>query len=125
LWIENEQLIEVKIVFLKMTFHLLFSPFSLTISGEGFKKCDDNVVKKYFNSALRRTGLPRIRFHNLRHIYASLFIAQGEHPKYIQSEMVHGNINVTIDIYDHLTETVNQKAALLLGRTVLGEKTFG
>jgi len=63
-----------------------------------------------------------MRFHNLRHTYASLLIAQSEHPKYIQSQLGHGSINVTMDIYGHLMETVNQTAASRLGKTVLGEK---
>jgi integrase len=48
-------------------------------------------------------------------------IAQGEHPKYIQIQMGHSSINVTMDIYGHLMDTVNQKAASRLGRSVLGE----
>jgi integrase len=82
-----------------------------------------NMVTRNFFPALRRAGLPQIRFHDLRHGYASLLIAQGEHPKYIQSQMGHSSINVTMDIYGHLMDTVNQKAACRLGRTVLGKET--
>jgi len=42
-----------------------------------------NSLYRRFFPTLRRAWLPRIRFHNLRHTYASLLIAQGEHPKYI------------------------------------------
>ncbi|MGH7782421.1 MAG: site-specific integrase [Candidatus Binatia bacterium] len=37
--------------------------------------------------AIRRSGVPRVGLHGLRHTYASLLIAQGEHPKYIQTQM--------------------------------------
>lgn len=77
-----------------------------------------NLLYRRFFPALRRAGLPRMRFHNLRHSYASLLIAQGEHPKYIQSQLGHSSINVTMDIYGHLMQTVNQKAASRLGKTV-------
>ncbi len=80
-----------------------------------------NMVRRCFLRALRKAGLPKIRFHDLRHTYASLLIAQGEHPKYIQTQMGHSSINVTMDIYGHLMDTVNQKAACRLGRSVLGE----
>ena len=68
--------------------------------------------------ALKRAGLPKIRFHDLRHTYASLLIAQGEHPKYIQVQMGHSSINVTMDIYGHLMDTTNRGAANRLGETV-------
>lgn len=79
-----------------------------------------NMVRRRFLPALRRAKLPKIRFHNLRHTYASLLIAQGEHPKYIQSQLGHSSINVTMDIYGHLMDTVNRRAATQLGKLVLG-----
>jgi integrase len=60
-------------------------------------------------------------FHNLRHTYVSLLIAQGEHPKYIQNQLGNRSINVTMDIYGHLIETVNQEATARLGKTVFGD----
>jgi integrase len=79
------------------------------------------VLYRKFLPALRRAGLPRIRFHNLRHTYASLLVYQGEHPKYIQSQLGHSSIQVTMDVYGHLMETVNRGAATKLGRTVMGD----
>jgi integrase len=42
-----------------------------------------------FDPALRRAGLPKVRFHDLRHSFASLLIAQGEHPKLISEQLGH------------------------------------
>lgn len=89
---------------------------------EGTPENAANLLYRRFLPALRRAGLPRMRFHNLRHTYASLLIAQGEHPKYIQSQLGHSSINVTMDIYGHLMEKVNPKAATLPGKTVLGSE---
>ena len=89
---------------------------------EGTPENAANLLYRRFSPALRRAGLPRMRFHNLRHTYASLLIAQGEHSKYIQSQLGHSSINVTMDIYGHLMDTIIQKAASPLGETVLGEK---
>ena len=91
---------------------------------EGTPENAANLLYRRFFPALRRAGLPRMRFHNLRHTYASLLIAQGEHPKYIQSQLGHSSINVTMDIYGHLMETVNHEAAGKLGKVVQGEKRF-
>lgn len=51
-------------------------------------------------------GLPRLRFHDLRHNYAADMIEQGLHPKVIQMRMGHSSIVVTMDIYGHLMPTL-------------------
>ena len=71
----------------------------------------NNMIQRHFEPALRRAGLRRIRFHDLRHTYASLLIDQGEHPKYIQSQMGHSSITVTMDTYGHLMNNVNRESA--------------
>jgi len=52
--------------------------------------------------ALRLAELRRVRFHDLRHPYASFLIAQGAHPKYIQAQLGHASIQTTLDRYGHL-----------------------
>jgi integrase len=76
------------------------------------------VYKQGFLPAIRRSGVPGIRPHDLRHTFASLLIDQGEHPKYIQTQLGHSSINVTMDVYGHLMEKVNVKSANRLARTV-------
>ncbi|MBW2062760.1 MAG: tyrosine-type recombinase/integrase [Deltaproteobacteria bacterium] len=62
-----------------------------------------------------------MRFHDLRHTYASLLIDQGEHPKYIQIQMGHSSINVTMDTYGHLMNPVNREASGRLDTAIFGE----
>ncbi|MBW2608368.1 MAG: site-specific integrase [Deltaproteobacteria bacterium] len=78
-------------------------------------------MTRLFAPALRKAGLRRIRFYDLRHSYASLLVAQGEHPKYIQVQMGHSSINVTMDTYGHLMNNVNQESAKRLDSTIFQE----
>jgi integrase len=78
-----------------------------------------NVVRRGFKPALRRAGLREIRFHDLRHTFASLLIDNQEHPKYIQSQMGHSSIKVTMDVYGHLMSATNARAAEKLAELVL------
>jgi Phage integrase family len=63
---------------------------------------DDNFRHRVFRPAVRRSGLTGPRFHDLRHTYAALMVAVGAHPKYLQAQMGHFSIRVTLDLYGHL-----------------------
>jgi integrase len=76
-------------------------------SPEGKLSQHDNTVKRYFNRALREAGLRQVSFHSLRHSNASIRIASGQNIKYIQSQLGHASINITLDIYGHLFNDAN------------------
>jgi len=46
--------------------------------------------------------LRKFRFHDLRHTFGSLLIQAGISPAYVQKQMGHRSIQVTIDVYGHL-----------------------
>lgn len=78
----------------------------------------NNLIFRYFEPALTKAKLGKVRFHDLRHTYASLLIEQGENIKYIQSQLGHSSPTVTLNVYAHLMKPVNQEAALRLENTI-------
>ena len=89
-------------------------------NGSGNPINHNNMVNRHFNPALKVAKLPTIRFHDLRHTYASLLIEQGENIKYIQNQLGHSSPTVTLNIYAHLMKPVNQEAACRLENTIWG-----
>jgi len=87
----------------------------------GTPQSASNILKRQFFPALRRAKLPKIRFHDLRHTFASLLIDQGEHPKYIQTQLGHSSITITMDVYGYLMKKVNRDAASKLGQAIFGD----
>lgn len=77
----------------------------------------NNLLNRHFNPALESAGLPKSRFHDLRHTYR-LLIEQGENIKYIQSQLGHSSPIVTLNVYAHLMKPANQAAALRLENTI-------
>jgi integrase len=61
-----------------------------------------NVIRTVFEPALARSGLSRMRFHDLRRAFAFLLIAQGAHVKYISEQLEHASVQITLDRYGHL-----------------------
>jgi integrase len=78
-----------------------------------------HLVARHFAPTVKEAGLPKVRFHDLRHTFASLLIAQGENIKRIQTMLGHSKPTVTLDIYSHLIEPSNQGAAKRLEEAVL------
>ncbi len=87
-------------------------------NGEGKPLDPDNFVRREFFPALRRAGLRRIRFHDLRHTFATLLISQGENVKFIQSQMGHASIQTTLDRYGHLLPEAHHEAGNRLDETL-------
>ena len=52
-----------------------------------------------------------VRFHDLRLSHVAALIAQGEHPKVIQSRLGHASITTTLNTYGHLLEGLDEAAA--------------
>jgi integrase len=71
-------------------------------SEDGQPLYPDNIARRYMEPALERAGLRRFRFHDLRHTFGSLLIQAGVSPAYVQKQMGHKSIQVTVDVYSHL-----------------------
>ncbi|MGW8482710.1 tyrosine-type recombinase/integrase [Microbacterium sp. NPDC055903] len=55
--------------------------------------------------------LPRVTIKGLRHTHATLLLELGEHPKVVQERLVHSTITTTMNIYSHVTPTMQKAAA--------------
>ena len=80
-----------------------------------------NMFNRKFLPALKKAEIKLIRFHDLRHTYASIQIDLGANPKYIQRQMGHASITITMDTYGHLLKDVNKEAANRLGNAIFEE----
>jgi integrase len=60
---------------------------------------------------LKQKGLPRVRFHDLRHAHATLMLLQGVHPKVVSERLGHSTIGITLDTYSHVLPGMQEEAA--------------
>jgi integrase len=75
---------------------------------------DPRNFTRHFERLLQRAGLPRIRFHDTRHTFATLMLELGEAPKVVQSMLGHTKISTTLDIYSHVSLDLERQAAAKL-----------
>ena len=67
-------------------------------SVEG-KPLDPGVVSHNFHRMAKRAGLGIVRFHDLRHTFASLMLLRGAKPKVISEALGHASVGFTMDVY--------------------------
>jgi integrase len=89
-------------------------------NGLGKPMNPSNLLTRSYHPLLAQAGLPRMRFHDLRHTAATLLLGEGVHPKVVSEMLGHSTITVTLDLYSHVTPTMQQQAAdaidVLFGR---------
>ncbi|GGS07399.1 site-specific integrase [Streptomyces nojiriensis] len=79
---------------------------------------DPTNLTRAFTTLLRRAGLRRIRFHDLRHSTATLLLEQGVELVVIKELLGHAHIGVTATVYAHVRLRLQRDAIDLLGRAL-------
>ncbi len=79
---------------------------------------DPASVSRCFDRLVTRSGLPRIRLHDLRHTSASLGLASGETLLEVSRRLGHSSIAVTADIYSEVAPEVAKASAERLNRHI-------
>ena len=63
-------------------------------------------------------GIEGIRFHDLRHTFASLMLLRGAKPKVISEALGHASVAFTMDTYSHIIEGMQSDAMELLNEVL-------
>lgn len=59
-------------------------------------------VQKVFEEGIKKSGVPRIRIHDLRHSHATMLINNGVNIVAVSRRLGHSDINITLKVYSHL-----------------------
>ncbi len=81
----------------------------------------DNVTKS-FNRILKKNNLKKIRFHDLRHSFATLMLEQNQSLKIVSELLGHTSIKTTADIYSHALDSSKRKANTVIDTMLFGDK---
>ncbi len=78
------------------------------------KPIDPGVISHTFARIAIQVGLNGVRFHDLRHTFASLMLLRGAKPKVISEALGHSNVGFTLDVYSHIIDGMQTDAMALL-----------
>ncbi len=80
-------------------------------TNTGGKPLHPESISQLFGRIVARSGLPHIRFHDLRHTHASLLVAAGTPVKVVSERLGHAHPSFTIHTYQHLLPGMSAEAA--------------
>ena len=97
---------------------------------EKFKDCQSEIcdltARQAFTDGfilsilLKRAGCKRVRFHDLRHTFATMALENGMDVKTLSATIGHVSAATTLDIYSHMTDTMQMQAAVSIDRKIGG-----
>jgi integrase len=94
----------------------------LVFTGENGAALDPESVSRYWRQAVKRSLLPPIRLHDLRHTHATLALQAGIHPKVVSERLGHATVSITLDTYSHAIPALQEEAAALIAGLVFSGK---
>lgn len=80
------------------------------INGEPLRK--DYFVRTVFHPLLKKAGIEKIRFHDLRHTSATLSLSNGDNVKVVAERLGHSSPKMTLDVYAHAVPTLQRESAV-------------
>ncbi len=83
----------------------------LVVRDEIGQPVNPDWFSKEFRRHVTAAALPPIRFHDLRHSYATLALKAGVHPKIVSERLGHATVGITLDLYSHVTPAIARDAA--------------
>ena len=88
-------------------------------SATGGPISPDSVLHM-LHRVLKRAGLPKVRFHDLRHTFATLALQNGVDIKTVSGMLGHFSAGFTLDTYAHVTTSAQKAAANTMGKLLSG-----
>lgn len=104
----------------KLAFGPGYNPEGHVFVDEAGRALNPDRVSRLFRVSARQAGLRPIKLHAVRHSYASAAIAAGMAPVTLSRRLGHSKIQVTIDLYCHVSLKSDQDFADAMGEVLWG-----
>ncbi len=88
-----------------------YQDHGLAFCWEDGRPIHPDTITEEFNRLVDFLGLPKIRFHDVRHTYATISLRTGVHPKIVSSRLGHATVAFTLDTYTGDIEDLDRDAA--------------
>jgi integrase len=95
----------------KMAFRDVWGEYGVVLDNGIGQPLSPWTVSADFRRVVHELGLPRTRFHDLRHAHATQLLASGVHVKAVSERLGHASTSFTMDTYQHVIPSMGRTAA--------------
>jgi integrase len=80
-----------------------------------------NLLRRSFYPLMKAAGVPRVRFHDMRHTAATLALQEGVHPRVVADLLGHSRVTLTLATYSHVLPSLARHAVDAISRSITGD----
>lgn len=84
---------------------------NLVFTNEKGEHCCKATVYNHLKRICRRIGIPKTRFHDLRHTFATVSLQNGDNIKLVSDNLGHATVAFTLDVYGHVSDKMREESA--------------
>ena len=99
------------------------NPLNLVFTSELGEHLCSKTLQRHHAEAAQAIGMPNLRFHDLRHSYATLSLQNGDSIKTVQAHLGHATAAFTLGTYAHFTQDAEESSAIRMQQFI--DKTLG
>lgn len=77
-----------------------------------------DLIYRHLKRIFESMGIPKLRFHDLRHSYAVMSIQAGDDIKTVQENLGHYSAAFTLDVYGHVTDQMRRDSSARMDRYI-------
>jgi integrase len=92
----------------KLKFGGVYKEHNMVFAQETGEYVNPGGVNGLFTRFIEQSGLPRIRFHDLRHTHATILLQMGVNPKIVAERLGHSSVQITLDTYSHVLPSMKK-----------------
>jgi integrase len=86
---------------------------------------DGRKMDAWWREFRKRQGFDGLRFHDLRHVHATLLVSSGLNIKAVSKRLGHSSVAITLDLYSHAQREDDEKAAEIIGGILAETPDYG
>jgi integrase len=102
---------------------VVVEPTALVFPSRSGGLANPGLFSDHFQRLVARTGMRRIRLHDLRHTHATHSLQAGIHPKIVCERLGHASVAMTLDLYSHCMPTLQREAAEVVASLIADGST--